>query len=89
MKIEIIEHCFGPIVRVDDTPTEDVSTQEKILDELSKVKDKLDASDWSQIANIIVSRSNYEYLPEESSKDDCEQCGNWNFRDVYKKKSDE
>ncbi len=90
MKIEIIEHCFGPNVRVDDVSvTDDPTKQDKLLLELSEIKDKLDASDWSNIANIIVQRGNYQFLSEESSQDDCDQCGNWNSRETYKKNSDE
>lgn len=99
MKIEISEGCFGPDVTVDneslfkheyDTRTDEEMEviQSKVLQELSDIKGNLDMSDWSAIANIIASRGNFEYQENESTNTDCDQCGNYNYREVYNKKID-
>ena len=97
MKIEIIEHCFGPDVRVDNVSLFDdgilqqeevFSAQEKLLNELSKIKDKLDMRDWTSIADILVCR-NTKFEIEDSNESNCDQCGNNNYRTTYKIKDDE
>jgi len=99
MKIEIIEHCFGQDVRIDDeslfkheydtrSDEEIASLQNKLLKELSDIKDNLDMADWSAIANMLVHRSNkFEYDGEKSSSSNCEQCSNINFTETYNKKN--
>lgn len=100
MKLEIIEGCFGPDVRIDGeslfkheydqrTDEEVDNLQQKIIDEISKVKFNLDMGDWAQIAQILVSRSNkFDYIEDESSEYSCDQCGNYNWIYVYIKSED-
>jgi hypothetical protein len=70
MRIEIIEHCFGPDVRIDGeslstyrgydntcTPEEEErisSLKDQMLQELSAIKGKIDMREWREIANIIT-----------------------------------
>lgn len=98
MKLEIIEGCFGPDVRInenslfkheyDDRSDDDVSKlQEILLNELSKIKSNMDMNDWSQIAQIITNR-NIDFKYDESNSSDgesCDQCGNYNWHQTYKK----
>ena len=101
MKLEIIEGCFGPDVRIDDDSLfkheydqrtdEDVDNlQQKLIDEISKIKFNLDMGDWAQIAQILANRSNlFQMVEGESSEYSCDQCGNYNWRYVYIKSDDD
>lgn len=99
MKIDIIEGCFGPDVRIDEESLfqheydkrSDGDIRElrvKLIDEISSIIDNLDMNDLSQIADIVVSRSNYEYLESQSHEGTCDQCDNYNYKRSYKKKID-
>lgn len=101
MKLEILEGCFGPDVRIDgeslfkheydQRTNEDVDNlQQKLIDEISKVKFNLDMGDWAQIAQILAKRSNlFQDVEGESSEYSCDQCGNYNWRCVYIKSDDD
>jgi hypothetical protein len=97
-KIEISEGCFGPDVMVDDEslfmheydnrkPEMITDLQDELIDELKSLKDKLGMNDWYQIAEMVVTTSEkYEYDTEESDEgDSCGQCGNYNWKYIYKK----
>lgn len=94
-KIEIGEHCYGQFVTVDDSSIikeecDDRSEEEikntklDILSELVNSIDTMDYSDWITICEIICRGNNFKLSEEGGSEgDSCEQCGNWNYRDVY------
>ena len=97
-KIELIEHCFGPIVRIDDESIHydeeyDNRTEEyvdsikmKIINSLMEVRDSLDVRDYYDICQIMTSRNREWVFNEvESSMDDCDQCGNYNHNEVFYK----
>lgn len=99
MKIEISEGCFGPDVMVDgeslfkheyDTRTDEEMSgiQDKVLQELSCIKGNLDMADWSAIANIITYRGKFELDESNSYESNCDQCGNWNYRNTFNKTKD-
>lgn len=52
-----------------------------ILSELELAKEELDSYDWYNLLEIIISNSNYILI--EAKNDDCEQCGNYNFNEIY------
>jgi len=94
MKIEIIEHCFGPDVRINDeslfkheydnrTDDEIFQLRKILIDELVNNLNSLDMRELSEIAEMVVQTSGFEIDEENSSSDDCEQCGNYNYTHVY------
>lgn len=100
MKIEISEGCFGPDVKIDgeslfkdeyDKRTdEEISVlQDRVLQELSNLKDSLDMMDWSSIANMITSRGKFEMDESISHESNCDQCGNWNYSNTFNKTKDD
>jgi hypothetical protein len=94
-KIEIGEHCFGAIARVDDEDICNIHdneewskladiTQLKTIEYLKSIRHTLDTQDWKSILEIITSRDQWDYLDDESSHSStCDQCGGWNNNDVY------
>jgi len=97
-KIEISESCFGLDVVIDDeslfiheydnrNPEMIGDLQDDLIDKLKTLKGGMGMNDWSMIAEIIVKLSgDYEYDTEESNEgDSCNQCGNYNWKYVYKK----
>lgn len=52
-----------------------------ILSELELAKEELDSYDWYNLLEIIISNSNSILI--EAKNDDCEQCGNYNFNEIY------
>jgi hypothetical protein len=98
-KITISENCFGVDVEIDDeslftheyekrTPEYVSVLQDKMVDKLKSLKDKLSMSDWVDIANIIIDKADEFEFDVENSKDyqSCDQCGNWNYNHIYVKK---
>lgn len=96
MKIEIIESCYGPDVRVDNDSLfkseydkrDDIEVsklKDSLISELSSLKDHLDMMDWRYISEIIVSRGKYKYIESDSYQDSCGQCGNYNTKETYQK----
>lgn len=88
MKIEYGEGCYGPFVRIDNkSVSDDTQLAKKLIQELDSMVDKLDSRDLLVITEIITSRGNFEEVEDESNDgDNCEQCGNWNYRYVFKTK---
>jgi hypothetical protein len=97
-KIEISEGCFGLDVLIDEeslfiheydnrNPEMINDLQDDLIDKLKTLKGGMGMNDWSMIAEIIVKLSgDYEYDVENSDEgDSCDQCGNYNWRYVYKK----
>ena len=99
MKISLSESCFGPNVSIDgetlfkdeydNRSDEDIkSLRMKLIDELSNVVNELDMADLKTIAEIMISRnSKFEFIEEEYSQSDCDQCGSYNTRESYVKVS--
>ena len=94
-KIEVGEHCFGPVARVDGEDIYDIHDNEewtkladeaqlKTLEYLKSIRHNLDTQDWKSILEIITSRDQWDYLDDESSHSStCDQCGGWNNNEVY------
>ena len=98
-KITISENCFGVDVEIDDeslfiheyenrAPEFVSDLQDKVIDKLKSLKDKLSMSDWADITNIIIDKGDEFEFDVENSKDyeSCDQCGNWNYKHIYVKK---
>jgi hypothetical protein len=96
--IEINEGCFGSDVLIDGeslfmheydnrNPEMINNLQDQLIDKLKTLKGGMGMNDWSMIAEIVVKLSGeYEYDTEESDEgDSCEQCGNYNWKYIYKK----
>lgn len=99
-KIEISEDCFGLDVEIDGeslfiheydnrNPKMISDLQDELIDELKSLKHILDMKDWYQIAEMVTTTSEkYEYDTEESNEGDpCNQCGNYNWKHVFNKKT--
>jgi hypothetical protein len=97
-KIELSENCFGVDVLIDDEslfthefdnrkPNLIGDLQDELINELKSLKDKINMNDWHYIAEIVVTISEeYDYDVEDSNDGtSCEQCGNYNWRHIYKK----
>lgn len=95
-KIRIGEGCFGPKVSIDDEslfvddmsePRETFERAEELkkllIKELEVLIPKMDMMDFRAIAEIIANRGEWEC--EEDSTDTCDQCGNYNWSQIYKK----
>jgi len=96
-KIEIYEHCFGPGVTIDgqslfkheydersDEEVRDLKL--KLIQELINNVDQLDISQLRDIAGIVCNVvEGWQFVPEESYSDTCDQCGNYNWSEVCKR----
>ena len=97
-KIELSEGCYGPDVEINgeslflheyDKRTEEEVLEYKIafINELLKVVDKINLIDLRYIGEIItINSDDFEYIEEESNESTCDQCGNWNYNQVYIRK---
>ena len=74
MKIEIGEHCFGPILRIDDKPIIDYGYDDYKLNEdlvkiifdlLNSVKDKISKEDMHELMSTIQGRSSAFAISDE------------------------
>lgn len=98
MQIILSEHCFGGSAQVDGVditetheglfdPKEQKDARRKLLSELGKNIDNIDAGYWKELAEMVIQGNpNFEEDKEKSYHDTCEQCGNWNYQNVYNKK---
>jgi len=95
-KIEIYEHCFGSGVEIDDRSLflheYDNRTEDNIRDlklsliqELIKNVDKLSNINLMDIARVVTSLDEWGWIEEESKSYSCDQCGNYNWNEVYKR----
>ena len=96
-KLVLIEGCFGPDVVINDESIfdheNDTRSEEHIrnlklllLSELISNVDNLNISNFRELGEILVSiDSNFEQDETESYSDTCDQCGNWNWKTVYKR----
>jgi hypothetical protein len=95
--IEYGEHCYGSYVTVDG---EDLHQHEydergeeyikqlklKLVNELPKIVDRLSTYDLKIIAEIITqNNSDWEYDEENSGTNTCDQCGNYNYNQIYER----
>lgn len=98
--IEYGNHCFGSFLEIDgenlqlneyDTRSEQ-SIKElklKLVNELPKIVDRLNNYDLRTIAEIITQNNNeWEYDEEQSRSSQCDQCGNYNYNEKYRRKSE-
>ena len=93
--IEYGEHCYGSYVIVDgenlhhheyDDRGEEYIRQLKLklVNELPNIVDRLSTYDLKIIAEIIAqNNSDWEYDEEKSSNRTCDQCGNYNYKEIY------
>jgi hypothetical protein len=96
-EIEYGQHCFGSYIIVDgenlnfgeyDTRSEEYIRELKIkfLNELPNIVDRLSVYDLKTIAEIITQNNNdWEYDEEESKSSSCDQCGNYNYNEKYRR----
>lgn len=85
-KITLHEHCFGSSFTLnEDIRFDDENSKDMIIKELTNIKNELTESEWKDILEVISSKKHYKYIKGESSSDSCDQCGNWNYTEVYKK----
>lgn len=94
--IELIESCYGPDIRIDneslflheyDERSEEYIIQLKLrlLTELIKNVKNLSIHDCISIGEIIVSNDDWENIDDESYQSTCDQCGNYNYKNKYKR----
>jgi hypothetical protein len=103
-KITLSENCFGVDVEIDDqslfiheydnrNPEMINELQDKLIDNLRSIKNKLSMNDWVEIVQLVVNYGDeFEYDVENSMDyQSCDQCGNWNHNHIYirKNKNDE
>ena len=98
MQIILSEHCFGGSAYVDGIditetdeglfdPKEQKDARRKLLTELGKNIDNIPAYYWKELAEMVVQGNpDFEEDKEDGYHDTCEQCGNWNYKNVYNKK---
>jgi hypothetical protein len=88
-KIELGEGCYGPFIRINNVQIDDnYELKKSIIDELLLNIDKLDMGDYVNITKILVEKCNYSFNNEQSTSDICEQCGNYNYSEIYEKNDD-
>jgi hypothetical protein len=101
-KITLSENCFGVDVEIDDeslftheyekrTPEYVSDLQDKMIDYLKVIKNKLSMNDWGEIAQMIIDKGDeFEYDVENSMDyQPCDQCGNWNHNHIYNRKKND
>lgn len=96
-EIVISEGCFGPDISInneslfiheyDSRPEEYVYQLKLILvTELIKNVNNLSIYDLISIGEMIVNNSNeWELCEDNSNENTCDQCGNWNYTNTFKK----
>lgn len=96
-KLELIEGCFGPDVKInnksiidyenDTIPEHEIHNLKLLLlNELINNVDNLSISNFREIGEILASIDpTLEQDDTESHSDSCDQCGNWNWNTVYKR----
>jgi hypothetical protein len=96
-EIEYGEHCFGSFIRIDGETLELQENDErgeeyvrqlkiKLIKELETVVDQINYYDLRNIAEIITqNNSNWEYIEEDSNSSSCDQCGNFNYNEKYRR----
>lgn len=99
-KIELVEDCFGPDVRIDGeslfiheydnrNKEEIQKLQESVIDELKLNLSKLDMEDWKTISQILTMRSSdFEYDNDNSHSGGCNTCGNYKSLLIYGRKDE-
>lgn len=66
--------------------TENREFDEESIKELKSIKDKLDIYDWETIVEIITNADkSFLYDTEESYMESCDQCGNYNEFNIFRK----
>jgi hypothetical protein len=98
-KIGLSENCFGVDVEIDDeslfiheydnrSPEIINDLQDKLIDNLRSIKNKLSMNDWTEIVHLILNHGDeFEYDVENSTDyESCDQCGNWNHNHIYNRK---
>jgi hypothetical protein len=101
-KITLSENCFGVDVEIDDeslftheyekrTPEYVSDLQDKMIDYLKVIKNKLSMNDWGEIAQMIIDKGDeFEYDVENSMDyQPCDQCGTWNHNHIYNRKKND
>ena len=93
--IKIGEGCFGPYIQTNGinlqvseySKDEDIEQIKKyklmLLNELIEIYENLDSMDLQNIAQIIVSRGDWEEDESEKYNNQCDQCGNYNWGQVW------
>ena len=101
-KITLSENCFGNDVEIDDeslftheydnrSPEMISDLQDKLIDNLRSVKNKLSMNDWREIVHMIINNGDeFEYdVVNSTYYKSCDQCGNWNHNHIYNKKKND
>jgi phage major head subunit gpT-like protein len=79
---EIGEHCFGPILKINETDYEDLNKEEvlELIDDMCR-NDINSDSLLFKLLQETLSYIQYDLIEEDNST--CDQCGNWNFHEKY------
>jgi hypothetical protein len=101
-KISLSENCFGVDVEIDDeslfiheydnrSPEMINGLQDKLIDNLRLIKNKLSMNDWTEIVQMIINHGDEFEYDVENSMDykSCDQCGNLNHNHIYNKKKND
>lgn len=95
--IEYGEHCYGSYVIIDG---ENINQSEfddrsdeyirqlklKLINELPNVVDNLSSYQLRHIAEIITqNNSDWDFDEDGSRSNKCDQCGNYNYSEVYRR----
>lgn len=78
------EHCFGPILEVNGIEYNDIS-KEDVNEFISDMLENDINSDSLRRAVFQLVLEHLQLESEESSSDSCEQCGNYNYTNTYKR----
>ena len=82
-QFETGEHCFGPVLRVNDVDYKDIDKEDVILMILEILKKDINKENLIRECFKLC----LEYLPanlEDSNSNICEQCDNFNHYNLYK-----
>ena len=92
-KIEIGEHCFGPIIRINGKSifTHEYSNEEdikkcqetklEILQELINNIDNISPFVFRNLAEMVANVKKMSHICTNGSQ--CDQCGNYNYLETY------
>jgi len=94
--IEYGEHCYGSYIIIDDENLDLYENDKeneynhqlklKLVNELPNVIDRLSIHELKQIAEIITqNNSDWEYDEHLSKTSTCDQCGNYNYNERYRR----
>lgn len=97
-EIEYGAHCFGSYLIIDGENVDNYEQNDqnrldhilqlklKLVVELEKNLHRLSVRDLTTISEIITQNNpDWEFDEENSRSNSCDQCGNYNYNEIYRK----